>query len=279
METHSNPLDLNVSITTPENIEFIYNLAGPFRRLPAFLLDILFRYLFLFALFLVLLFSGALQLLPFSASLLFALGIVIVFLLSWFYGVFLETWMNGQTFGKRVTGLRVVSVDGRPINASQATIRNFLRIADIFPFAPLIVGEDITSIAYVVPTFLVALICMLMTKRFQRVGDLAAGTMVIVDERRWYPKRVVLEDPRIVSLSELIPATFRMNPSLAKTIALYVQRRPAMSISKREEMASWLGEPLIARFKLMPDTSRDLLLCALFYRDFLMDGPLKVSRQ
>jgi uncharacterized RDD family membrane protein YckC len=275
MEAHRKPLDLNVSITTPENIEFIYNIAGPFRRLPAFLLDILFRYIFLFILFIIMAFTGVFQLFPFSDSILVASGIVLVFLLSWFYGVFLETWMNGQTFGKRVTGLRVVSVDGRPINASQATIRNFLKIADIFPFAPLVIGEEITSIAYVVPTFLVALICMLMTKRFQRVGDLAAGTMVIVNERRWYPKRVVLDDSRIPSLCEFVPATFRMSPSLAKTVAMFVQRRSSMPPVKREEIASWLAEPLIARFKMMPDTSGDLLLCTLFYRDFLMDGPMK----
>ena len=272
MVTQRKPLDLNVSITTPENIEFIYNIAGPFRRLPAFLLDILFRYVFLFGLFMILAVTGVFQLFPFSGSIMFAAGIVLVFLLSWFYGVFLETWMNGQTFGKRVMGLRVVSVDGRPINASQATIRNFLKIADIFPFAPLVVGEAVTSIVYIVPTFLVALICMLMTKRFQRVGDLAAGTMVIVNERRWYPRKVILEDPRIASLSELIPATFRMSPSLAKTIAMFVQRRASMPPLKREEMASFLAEPLIERFKMMPDTSRDLLLCSLFYRDFVMDG-------
>ncbi len=275
MEAQRKPLDLNVSITTPENIEFIYNIAGPFRRMPAFFLDILFRYVFLFLLFITMAFTGVLQLFPFSTSILLASGIVLVFLLSWFYGVFLETWMNGQTFGKRATGLRVVSVDGRPINASQATIRNFLKIADIFPFAPLVVGEEATSIAYVVPTFLVALICMLMTKRFQRVGDLAAGTMVIVNERRWYPKRVVFDDSRIPSLCELIPATFRMSPSLAKTVAMFVQRRSSMPPVKREEMAAWLAEPLIARFKMMPDTSRDLLLCTLFYRDFLMDGAIK----
>jgi len=63
-----------------------------------------------------------------------------------------------------------------------------------------------------------------------------------------------------------------MSPSLAKTIAMFVQRRASMPPLKREEMASFLAEPLIERFKMMPDTSRDLLLCSLFYRDFVMDG-------
>jgi len=269
METQRTPLDLNVSITTPENIQFVYHIAGPFRRLPAFLLDILFRYLILFGLFLVIIFSGVLQLIPFSGSVVLAIVIVFVFLLSWFYGLFLEAWMNGQTFGKRVLGLRVVSIDGRPINASQATIRNFLRIADIFPFAPIVIDEDLGTIAYVIPTFLVTLICMLLTTRFQRVGDLAAGTMVIVNERHWFPTSIVLDDPRVAPLSEEIPANFRMSPSLAKTLSLYVEKRPSMTPEKREEMAAWLATPLIKKFSMMQDTSNDLLLCSLFYRDFL----------
>jgi len=113
---------------------------------------------------------------------------------------------------------------------------------------------------------------MLMTKRLQRVGDLAAGTMVIVNERRWYPKNIVLEDPRVAALSELIPANFRMSPSLAKTLSLYVQRRSDMSSGQREERAVWLATPLIKRFKMLPDTSNDLVLCSLFYRDFLYDA-------
>jgi len=277
MVSQRTPLDLNVSITTPENIEFIYHIAGPFRRLPAFLLDIVFRYVFFIAIIMIVGFTGVFQLFPISGAVLMASAIVLIFVLSWFYGVFLETWMNGQTFGKRVMGLRVVSVDGRPINASQATIRNFLRIADISPLAPILLDESTGAVAYVIPTFLITLICMLMTKRLQRVGDLAAGTMVIVNERRWYPKNIVLEDPSVAPLAELIPANFRMSPSLAKTLSLYIQRRSDMSSGKREEMAAWLATPLIKRFQMLPDTSKDLVLCSLFYRDFLYDFPHDAS--
>lgn len=192
-------------------------------------------------------------------------------MLSWFYGVLFESWWNGQTPGKRVLGLRVVSVDGRPINAAQATIRNFVRVADFFPFASTqIFGSE--QHMSLLPTFIIALICMVMTRRFQRLGDLAAGTMVVVDERAWYPTKVSLDDVRVASLAEFIPASFRMSSSLARTIALYVERRPAMSARRREAHAETLAKPMLQKFGFREDTSSDLLLCAIYYREFFQDS-------
>lgn len=108
--------------------------------------------------------------------------------------------------------------------------------------------------------------CMLMTRRFQRLGDLAAGTMVVVDERSWSPKKLSLKDPKIASLAEFIPARFRMRASLAKTIALYVERRESMSPRRREISAGILAIPLKQRFGFRSDTSSDLLLCTVSSR-------------
>lgn len=270
MEAIPAALDLTVAVTTPENIRFEYQLAGPFRRLPALLLDIAFRYMIVFGIVMLLSFMGIAGFVPGSGALFFACMLVGIFLLSWFYGLFFEAWWNGQTPGKRVLGLRVVSVDGRPINGVQATIRNLVRVADFFPYASTQVfgGEEGY---FVIPTFLVTLVCMVLTRRFQRLGDLAAGTMVVVDERAWYPKKIALEDPRVASLAEFIPASFRMSQSLAKTIALYVERRVAMSVRRRESTAVTLALPLMKHFGFREDTSSDLMLCAMYYREFYLD--------
>lgn len=270
MESIPTAIDLTVAVTTPENISFEYQLAGPFRRLPALLLDIAFRYLFLFALVVAFGFLGVVSFIPFSGALFSAFVVVGIFLLSWFYGLFFEAWWNGQTPGKRILGLRVVSVDGRPINGVQATIRNFVRVADFFPYASTLTFSSESGI-FVIPTFLVSLTCMLMTRRFQRLGDLAAGTMVVVDERSWYPKKISLKDPKIASLAELIPASFRMSSSLAKTIALYVERRESMSPRRQELASAIVAIPLMQRFGFRNDTSSDLLLCALYHREFFGD--------
>ncbi len=276
MESGSPAIDLTVAVQTPENISFEYQLAGPFRRFPALILDIAFRYLFVFALILVFGFVGWMPFFQLSGALFSAFLVVGIFLLSWFYGLFFEAWWNGQTPGKRVCGLRVVSVDGRPINGIQATIRNFVRVADFFPYASTLTF-DAESEMFLIPTFLVALTCMLMTRRFQRLGDIAAGTMVVVDEKSWYPKKISLKDPEIVSLAELIPASFRMSSSMAKAIALYVERRDSMTKQHREETAKILAIPLRERFDLRKDTSSDFLLCALYHREFFGEASLSAA--
>ena len=262
-----NAIDLTAVITTPENIQFEYRIAGPFRRLPALLLDFAIRLMFLLAIAVLMIVLGMTVALP--IGMLFFLLFLSAFGLDWFYGLFFETYWNGQTPGKWLTMIRVISVEGRPINAYQATIRNFLRLADFAPMVSLEVFAANAPPAYMIPTFLVALICMTMTSRFQRLGDLAAGTMVVVNERSWVPTNVKLEDARVVSLSEHIPPNFRLSPTLAKAIALYAERRNRISFGRRTELASHLARPLFKQFNFRDDTSPDLLLCSLYYREFV----------
>jgi len=262
-----NAIDLTAVITTPENIQFEYRIAGPFRRLPALLIDFVIRIIG-FSL-LVFAFSIMGVSFPVSISVLVMAGFLAYFALDWFYGILFETYWNGQTPGKWLTKIRVISTDGRPINAYHATIRNFLRFAD---FAPMVSFEVFSADAppyYGIPTFLVSLICMTITSRFQRLGDIAAGTMVIVNDRTWITSNVKLEDPRVASLSEYIPANFRMSSTLAKAIALYAERRARIPIARRLELASHLARPLLKQFDFREDTSPDLLLCALYYREFV----------
>ncbi len=260
-------IDLTAVITTPENIQFEYRIAGPFRRLPALLLDLAIR--MMFWLLVVILFAVVGISIPFSGPALIFVFFVFWFGLEWFYGIFFESRWNGQTPGKWLTKIRVISVDGRPINAYQATVRNFLRLADFAPMVSLEIFDPESPPAYFFPTFLVSLICMTLTSRFQRLGDLAAGTMVVVNEPAWTPSNVKLEDPRIASLSEHIPHNFRMSSTLAKAIALYAERRGRISIGRRLELAMHLARPLLKQFNFRDDTSPDLLLCALYYREFV----------
>lgn len=261
-------IDLNAVVTTPENIRFEYRMAGPFRRLPALVLDFGIR----ISIFLAISFFIALIGITgrgLGGGFLFLAVMIAWFALDWFYGLFFETYWNGQTPGKWLTKIRVISVDGRPINAYQATVRNFLRLAD---FAPMVSLEMFSADAppmYMIPTFLVSLVCMILTPRFQRLGDLAAGTMVVVNERSWIPPNIKLEDPRVASLSEHIPANFQMNATLAKAIALYAERRSRIPVFRRLELAAHLAKPLLVRFDFRDDTSPDLLLCALYYREFV----------
>lgn len=253
-ESSRPPIDLIARIQTPENIEFQYRLAGPFRRLPAFLIDVFVRGLIITLVWIVFLFAGGILFggAGLGANIIIFALVVFQFFLQWSYGAFFETYWNGQTPGKWLCGLRVISVDGRPINISQAIVRNLLRSADLFP------------------TGIVGLIATSVTQRFQRIGDLAAGTMVIVNQVSWVPTNVRFEDARVASLSEHIPPDFRVNATLAKAIALYVERRSRIPVGRRLELANYLAKPLLIRFGFRDDTSSDLLLCAIYYREFMV---------
>ena len=88
------------------------------------------------------------------------------FLLQWFYFVCFETFLNGRTPGKIIFGLRVISYNGKPLDTTSIILRNFIRIFD----------QQSTL-------FLGAFFCIILNRDFRRIGDLAAGTIVINEEK------------------------------------------------------------------------------------------------
>jgi uncharacterized RDD family membrane protein YckC len=271
MPRHPEPLDSVVEIVTPENIAFRYELAGPFRRLPAFAIDLVVRAAAWVGAGFMLWFT---QVLVGTAS--WAALLLVWFLVEWFYGGLFETFWNGQTPGKRMFGLRVVSIEGHPISGLQAVMRNLLRGADMMPLFPLgMLDEQLSGVA--IPTFTLGLICMASNRRFQRLGDLACGTMVVVEERTWDFGVVELDDPRVAALAQTLPPNFQFSRALSRALTMYVGRREVFSPARRAEIASHIARPLIERLGLPADTSTDLLMCALYHRAFIEDLGDRVS--
>jgi uncharacterized RDD family membrane protein YckC len=262
-------LESRIEIVTPENIAFQYRIAGPFRRLPAYLIDLLIRAAVLLSLYLVVFFAFAATGLPGFGIAVFLLA---WFALSWFYGGLFETFWNGQTPGKRLMKIRVVSKDGQPIDALQAVLRNVLRAADALPIVPWPWWEAMLDMPVpILPMYQVGLIAPMTNARFQRLGDLAAGTVVVVEEaQRLYGVTRVTE-PEAIRLAGLLPANLQVSRSLARALSRYVERRPMFAPKRRAEIARHLGELLASRYGLPPGTSHDLLLCALYYRVFIAD--------
>jgi uncharacterized RDD family membrane protein YckC len=253
MTETSRQLDTSIEIVTPENIAFQYRVAGPFRRLPAFLFDTVIRLtIAIGSLFVVLFTFGSIGL----QSIGFGLMLLLWFLLSWFYGGLFETFWNGQTPGKRMMGIRVVSIDGQPITPLQAVLRNILREIDAQPLWLYQVG----------------LITAIFNRRFQRLGDLACGTMVVVDGRRQLQKLTRTADaPEAIRAAACIPPSFQPSRSLARALAAYVQRRTLFPWGRRMEIARHLGDPLVKKFQLPVNNDLDLLLCGLYHRAFIAD--------
>ncbi|QEH33510.1 RDD family protein [Aquisphaera giovannonii] len=238
-------LDGTVVLETPERIAFSFPLAGPFRRLPAYLIDV------------CILGVLVLAALVFSVSLAgpsgLGLGLVLFFLFSWGYGAFFEGLFNGRTPGKHALGLRVVSEHGVPVRGPQAVLRNLIGSVDgPVPFA-----------------FLLGLTSMFVSPKFQRLGDLAAGTMVIVEERRPRIGLIRIDEQAVLELAARLPARIAAGPSLSLALSDYASRRLRFGDARREEIAEPLARPLRARLGLPPSVPADLVLCAAYHRIFL----------
>ncbi len=240
------PLDNRVRIATPERIVFDYPLGGPFRRFGAYLADLGFLIFLVAGLFFL-----AVTLAGGSSA---GMGPALVgyFLLTWGYGVFCEGLLNGQTLGKRLLGLRVMSESGVPITFAQAVVRNLVGTVDgPLPFC-----------------YLLGLGSMVLTGRFQRLGDLAAGTMVVIEERKPKVGLVQVREPRVQSLLVLLPVRIAAGPRLSRVLSDYVRRRHRFGAGLRDELAEPLAGPLRQRFGLPPGDA-DAILCAVYQRVIL----------
>lgn len=267
MANKSRQIDSTINVVTPENIAFHYQAAGPFRRFPAFLIDVVIKLWLVWTFSMLVTVAAGYVNLP-------GLGIgasaVLYFIFDWFYGGFCETYMNGQTPGKWLLGIRVLTANGQPINGLQAVMRNVLRSLELMPLVSLEVF-GLAQPAYVIPTFMLGLLAMSCNRRYQRLGDLVCSTVVIVEEKYWLTGVAELEDPRTVQLATYLPIDFQVGRTLAKALSHYVDRRRFFSVARRREVAKWLAVPLLEQFGLPPDTSHDLLLCSLYYRTFIAD--------
>ena len=268
-------LDTTIAVVTPENIAFDYQLAGPFRRLPAYLIDFGVRWGVIILVIIGLALAGLLANFSNFSSFIIATGFILYFLISWFYGTILETYFNGRTIGKWACGIRAIDIEGRPISGKRAMLRNLLRIADLAPLISLSSFTPDAAPFLLIPTGMIGLLTMISTRRMQRLGDLAAGTMVIVDERGWQLPIAKVDDPRVPALASFFPGDYRVSRSMAKTLAIYAERRHYLTPARRREIARHLAVPLIERFDFRSDIDPDLLMYALYYNVYLFDSSVE----
>ena len=275
-------LDTTMRVTTPENISFHYQLTGPFQRVFAYGLDVLISLGAYFGMVLLIYLVMSFAILPLAATvggtavvelIMGALaGMIAVgyFLVYWFYGAYMETYFNGQTLGKRITKMRVISTDGSAIDGVQATLRNFFRLLDIMPLVPFTALFELeTPVPGGLPTCLFGLVVMTLSRKFQRLGDLVANTVVVNEEKKRRPQLATFLDERVPQLAELIPTSYVVSGSLSRVIAEYVDQRRFLPFQRASETAGYVAAPLINKFGLLPDTDHDLFLCALYYKTFV----------
>lgn len=157
--------DEMLNIDTPENVAFGYNVAGIGSRFLAALVDTtLIAIIQLIVVGASAYALNATKLMSDLGAWASAIFSLLAFLLFWGYYIFFEMLWNGQSPGKRWAGLRVIRTDGTPVTLAESIIRNLVRLID---FLPLGYG--------------VGVVAMFVNNQSRRLGDLAAGSLVVHD--------------------------------------------------------------------------------------------------
>lgn len=146
------------SVELADGVEIHLRVAGVAVRSMAYMIDLLVRLGIYVGVWIAALFA-LVQMIGMEMT--GGLMLLFMFLMEWFYNVFFEVGAHGATPGQRSMKLRVMSMSGGPVTLAQAVMRNFLRVVDFMP-----------------GLYLTGIVCMLFTKRFQRLGDLVANTVV-----------------------------------------------------------------------------------------------------
>lgn len=237
-------LSLELLLETPENVVLSHELAGPGWRSVAYAIDYLFRLIILFAAFIVtVVFVFALPGMAIGTFLL------LIFLLEWGYTIGFEFFWLGRTPGKWICGLRVIHENGQPLSWWGAALRNLLRVGDMLPLALMYADAGFMA---VLPLYGPGLISMLLTAKLQRLGDLAARTVVIHERRSRLPRGPVIYDhiPRL-------PVEHRPRiPPRSETLALideFLSRRSVLTYQRGHDLAASLAIALATRWNYTGD--------------------------
>lgn len=224
-------------IETPENVDLQRRLAGIGSRFAAGLIDHL-LIACLLAVLIVVFFAFSVNLISIGArameqayALALAVFILLGFLIYWGYFFFFEMWMNGRTPGKKWLKIRVVRLEGGAITFDAIAVRNLLRAVDVLGF------------------YGVAGIAMFATKKVQRLGDLAAGTVVISEEvpdygAKYDSKQKVFDD--MPAPAGALAAT-RLTPQEYRLLHNYRLRREQLTIEARQRLLPQLLRPILER--------------------------------
>ena len=211
-------LDTLRQVETPEGLALDLRSAGVFPRAYAWLLDLGIRVAGVSMLSMLLAFLGEA-----------GTGVLLVamFLLYWGYPIAFEVLRDGQTIGKRVMGLRVVNANGTPVTWLPSVVRNLLRTVDMLPIG---YGFGLAS--------------SLLDDHGRRLGDHAAGTLVV------YSERERARAPAPPAPPQAPPVPLRQDEQVA--IVAFAERSLQMTPERQAELAGLLepvtgarGEPAV----------------------------------
>jgi uncharacterized RDD family membrane protein YckC len=207
-----------IEVTTAENVAFSYALAGLGSRFLAVLLDLMIQLAIAAVVALILALFGFFTLLGHKSGQAIALsiGIVLFFAIFYAYFVFFEA-DDGRTPGKRLIGIRVVRDGGFPLDIGAAVVRNLVRVGE------LLLGY-----------YAIAAVSTILSSENKRLGDFAAGTLVVRDAALGLPAERAAGEP-------VYGATRYLSGDERALVARFLERRDALSDVRRVELAAQIA--------------------------------------
>lgn len=204
MKRSESLLDTVREVYTPEGIALRLPAAGPVPRAMAWLIDTLLRFAILSVAGMVLGVIGAAGM---------GVYLIVYFVVLWGYPILCETLFAGQTPGKRVMELRVISADGAPVGWIASIVRNLLRTVD---FLPAFYG--------------VGLVSSFGDPWGRRLGDMVARTIVIHAPRERAPVASVV--------AGAYPPAHPLKPQEQAAVIAFAERAQQLTQERREELAA-----------------------------------------
>ena len=230
------------SVVTPERVSLEYGIAGIGSRAAAVIVDTAIQ-----GVAIVVVSVAALAVMTIVANIVssggdssavFALLVGLiglgVFVVTAGYFMFFDILWNGQTPGKRLLGLRVIRENGYPLRPMDAVIRELVRIVDFLP-----------------GLYAAGVLTMLLNKRSRRLGDFAAGTIVVREGARRSFSSVTF------AIADAAQPSYTLASADATLVRDFLLRRASMHPKARAELARRLAIAVSQRYHLALDEGAD----------------------
>lgn len=215
--------DDHVTIATPEGVSLDLLLAGLGSRFIAAVVDVVVQIALIVALYAVLTSTS-------SSGFLLAFFSIVSFLVLFGYDVLFEVANAGRTPGKLAAGLRVLRRDGRPVDFVTSAVRNLLRIVDFLP-----------------TLYVVGAVLIVATRDHQRLGDIAAGTIVVRERRATTPTVPLPPSAPVPGAPYLTWDVSAVTPDEVATVRSFLERRTTITPAARAQLAWELSSRLRAK--------------------------------
>jgi len=236
-------MDQEISVSTPESVDFSHEPAGIGSRFIASVVDFALQISVILGIAFI---SGVWSSLGgarFSGlgTWTAAATVFLIFLIFWGYHIVFEMWWNGQTPGKRAVRIRILKDGGYPIGFLDSVVRNLLRPVDFLPFL-----------------YGLGAVVVLCNSRCKRIGDFAAGTIVVKERRIEVPRSLTSSaarpDEDVIIGGQKLTGIYKLSEADFGVVRKFMVRRHTIQKSARLALAKEIAAPLIRKLGLPPES-------------------------